>query len=309
MGLAAKVVGTKNLHETTKSLPLDFFVMTTSLETVLALATQSAYTAANNFQELFARHRRSQGLPASTASFGLITDVGHLSTNTTTLSLMARNKALGVTESQFLRLLEPAFLNNDVSRGETKQEDDGAWVGASDDPLSASNIVTCLDPAELAAKKRAELAPGEEVAGPTPRWYSDARVALVMRAFEDAENHHNEDDDGRRRDTTTNSPAAALRHEFRDAVARGAEAEAEALVLKAIVATVAGMLFVDAAGVDGGRTVADYGVDSLIAAELRNWFSTTFGADISMLDLLDTRNTMRALAGTVVQGALKTTEK
>lgn len=75
-------------------------------------------------------------------------------------------------------------------------------------------------------------------------------------------------------------------------------------MLGAIVATVAGMLFVDAAGVDGGRTVVDYGVDSLIVAELRNRFNTAFGADISMLDLLDTRNTMRTLAATVVAGAL-----
>lgn len=76
------------------------------------------------------------------------------------------------------------------------------------------------------------------------------------------------------------------------------------LVLGAIVAAVAGMLFVDAAGVDRGRTVADYGVDSLIAAELRNWFNTAFGADISMLDSLDTRNTMRTIAATVVAAAL-----
>lgn len=62
--LKAKVHGTKNLHEATASLGLDFFVMTTSVESVLALATQSAYTAANNFQKVFARHRSSMGLPA-----------------------------------------------------------------------------------------------------------------------------------------------------------------------------------------------------------------------------------------------------
>lgn len=44
-------------------------------------------------------------------------------------------------------------------------------------------------------------------------------------------------------------------------------------------------------------------MDSLIAAELRNWFNMAFGADIGMLDLLDTRNTMRTLAATVVAAA------
>lgn len=122
-------------------------------------------------------------------------------------------------------------------------------------------------------------------------------MAVVIRAFEDAENHyqHHEDDAG--------SPVAPLRDGFHEAVSRVARAETETLVLGAIVATVAGMLFVDAAGVDGGRTVADYGVDILVAAELRNWFNTAFGADISMMELLDTRNTMRTLAATVVAAA------
>lgn len=183
------------------------------------------------------------------------------------------------------------------------------WTGALDDPLSAANVVTCLDPRDLAAKKRSELPQGGG-ASPTPRWYADARVALVMRAFEDAESHHqhHEDADGGRarggHGDDAVSPVAALRDGFHDAVSRGARAEAETLVLGAIVATVAGTLFVDAAGVDGGRTVADYGVDSLIAAELRNWFNTALVADNSMLDLLDTRNTIRTLVATVVAGAL-----
>jgi KR domain len=112
-GLAAKVLGTMNLHEATPSLPLDFFVMTTSVEPVFAPATQSAYTAANNFQDHFACYRRQCGLPASTASFGLVSEVGHLSSNSIAADLFARNKVLTTTEHQFLRQLEPAFLNNE----------------------------------------------------------------------------------------------------------------------------------------------------------------------------------------------------
>jgi hypothetical protein len=74
--LVAKVQGTKNLQEMAQSLPLSFFVMTTSLLSVYALATQAAYTAAKNFQDAFARHRWAIGLPASTVSFSLIRGVG-----------------------------------------------------------------------------------------------------------------------------------------------------------------------------------------------------------------------------------------
>lgn len=45
--------------------------------------------------------------------------------------------------------------------------------------------------------------------------------------------------------------------------------------------TVADMLVIDAAGVSEMKSVADYGVDSLIAAELRNWINVTFGTNIN----------------------------
>lgn len=109
-GLAAKVLGTRKLHEATKTLPLDFFVMTTSILSILSFATQSAYTASNNFQNQFARYCSRLGLSATAAQFGLVNDVGHLSTNNTTLELMARNKVLTMPESHFLRLPAGASL-------------------------------------------------------------------------------------------------------------------------------------------------------------------------------------------------------
>ncbi|KAF2686244.1 hypothetical protein K458DRAFT_441826 [Lentithecium fluviatile CBS 122367] len=145
--LAAKVLGTRNLHEATLGLSLDFFVMNTSLESVFALATQSAYTAANVFQEAFARYRRQLGLVASTASFGFVSDVGSLATDATTVDMFARNQ----------------------------------------DPLSAANLFTCLDPAALAKMKHEETVEGGvPSSAPLPHWYSDARVGLIMRAPEDA---------------------------------------------------------------------------------------------------------------------------
>ncbi|CAJ2508690.1 Uu.00g137160.m01.CDS01 [Anthostomella pinea] len=272
--------------------------MTTSAECVLALATQSAYTASNNFQEMFARYRRGLGLPASTASFGLITDVGSLSTNSTTLSLMARNKVLNVTTHQFLQLLELALLNNLVGpSGGTTQ----GWTGAQDDPFSGANVITCFDPRAMAAREREGLASGSGHAGSlAPRWYSDMRVGQVMRALEDAEWYFKDVD----------TAAANCKHSKDDSNGRaGTEddrAKMEDMVSTTIAGTVAQMLFIDVLGVDAARTVADYGVDSLIAAELRNWLNMAFGVDISMLELLDTKTCMRDLARGIVNRALAT---
>ncbi|KAK7696986.1 putative secondary metabolism biosynthetic enzyme [Diaporthe eres] len=68
---------------------------------------------------------------------------------------------------------------------------------------------------------------------------------------------------------------------------------------------VADMLFVDPEGVDPARSVADLGVDSLIAAELRSWFLQALGADISMLDLLDPSMDIQARAAAITDRALE----
>lgn len=300
-GLAAKVIGTENLHEATKSLPLNFFVMTTSIDSIVSLATQSAYNAANTFQELFARYRRRQGLVASTASFGLITDVGHLSTNMTTVNLMARNKTLSLSEVEFLNNLELAFLNSESPF----TEDTEPWAGAKDDPLSGATVITCMDPAALAAKKRDEEGTGNS-GGLVPRWYSDGRVALIMRAFDDALKHA-DDTTSSSKDSGSNSAATQLRDQYDQLIKAGSDHQSQAkkFVTGAIVKAVADTLFVDASSIDASKTVAAYGVDSLIAAELRNWFNNVFRADISLLDLLDTKNNISALATVIVSKALK----
>ncbi|KAI0201280.1 KR domain-containing protein [Astrocystis sublimbata] len=100
--LAAKVQGMRNLHEETLSLnsPLDFFVMMTSLESIYALATQSAYTAANAFQDAFARYRRRIGLPATSVSLGFVMGIGELGQESITVDIFERNRALTLSEDK-----------------------------------------------------------------------------------------------------------------------------------------------------------------------------------------------------------------
>lgn len=306
--LSAKVAGTRNLHDATAALSLDFFVMATSLVTKIPFATQSAYTAANNFQEAFARYRRKMGLPASAVSFGLVRGVGFLGTNATTLGTMMRNKVLTLSEHQFLDCLESGFL--DETHGGSGMAD-----GRGDldyDPLSRAEIHTCLDPALLAAQKREEETAGT-APGPTPRWYRDGRLSMIVRAFDDAYRHLKDEDAaaGPQKNEASrggSSAVAQLREEFDKAIKNGGPEDrlsTQALVTSAIVTTVAEMLAMDAAGVSEMKSVADYGVDSLIAAELRNWFNVAFKTNISRLDLLDPQTTIKSLAGIVVDKALE----
>lgn len=250
--LAAKVQGTKNLHEATLSLPLDFFIMTTSLLSVYALATQAAYTAANNFQDAFARYRRAQGLPAAAISFSLIRDVGATGSNASIVDTFARNGTVTLNEKQFLALFESAFFSQHSS------------TESKDSALDAANLTTCLDPASMLALERdggsSDL---------TPRWHGDGRVAIVMRAFNDAKQHEL-DQDASNATGDGKSSTSRLQQSLKAGILAG-HAERSAtitLVEGAITAVVADMLFIDLEAVDPARSVADYGVDSLVCNPL-----------------------------------------
>ncbi|KAL2830813.1 hypothetical protein BDW59DRAFT_158253 [Aspergillus cavernicola] len=217
----------------------------------------------------FARYRRRLGLPASTASFSLILDARNPSFDANKVETFERNKALTLAQRQFLAPVEPAFLNNITH--------------------SASNP---LPPG------------GHTFSGPgiSPHWYNDGRVSLLMRAFADAQRHGGSNDAANPSDSTLKSGARSLRQDFDAAIAVGPAGRADSvnLVRNAITVTVAQMLFADIEGVDEGRSVTDHGVDSLIAAQLRNWFVRALGAKISMLDILDPDMSIGALSEKIV---------
>jgi acyl transferase domain-containing protein/aryl carrier-like protein len=68
--LRPKVLGTWILHELTRALPLDFFLMFSSIASVWGAKGQGHYAAANHFLDSFAHYRRALGLPALSLNWG-----------------------------------------------------------------------------------------------------------------------------------------------------------------------------------------------------------------------------------------------
>jgi acyl transferase domain-containing protein/NADPH:quinone reductase-like Zn-dependent oxidoreductase len=68
--LAPKTSGSWLLHEKTATLPLDFFVMFSSMASIFGAPGQANYAAANAFEDALAHERRRRGLPATSINWG-----------------------------------------------------------------------------------------------------------------------------------------------------------------------------------------------------------------------------------------------
>jgi NAD(P)-dependent dehydrogenase (short-subunit alcohol dehydrogenase family)/aryl carrier-like protein len=76
--MAPKAVGAWNLHTQTLTCPLDFFVLFSSVTSLIGNPGQANYCAANAFLDALAHYRRARNLPALTINWGAIGEVGYL---------------------------------------------------------------------------------------------------------------------------------------------------------------------------------------------------------------------------------------
>lgn len=76
--LGPKITGAENLDQMLRGAPLDYFVLYSSVTTLIGNPGQANYVAANAYMEGLARRRRLAGQPALAIGWGPISDVGVL---------------------------------------------------------------------------------------------------------------------------------------------------------------------------------------------------------------------------------------
>jgi acyl transferase domain-containing protein/acyl carrier protein/ubiquinone/menaquinone biosynthesis C-methylase UbiE len=104
--MAPKMMGAWNLHTLTADAPLDFFVLFSSMASVIGGRGQANYTAGCAFLDALAYYRRVRGLPALVANWGWVGDAGHVASSPETSERLTR---LGIRAIPLSEALETLF--------------------------------------------------------------------------------------------------------------------------------------------------------------------------------------------------------
>lgn len=261
--LAPKVHGTWNLH---KHLPedMDFFVMLSSVAGLVGNRGQSNYAAGNTFQDALAVYRRSKGLAASCLDLCNIMSVGFVAENQSTLN---KNPLFffshdGIREDEFHSFIE---FHLDAERAGRLGQPQVA-VGLA--PLSVFRQRGLPEPTFIK----------------TPLFRTLRSVNEGSAAADGAA-----DEDG----------GVSVTNGLKFAESLDAAAD---LVCDALVKRLSRTMRIPVADIDPGKPIHAYGVDSLVAMEVRNYLGSECGCEISVLDIMGNKS-IELLSRDIVKGS------
>nr|APX44002.1 polyketide synthase [Pestalotiopsis microspora] len=260
--MAPKVTGAWNLHKHLGT-DLDFFILFSSLSGLLGQPGQANYAAANTFLDSFAQYRNGIGLPCTSLDIGAVEGVGYLSQNQSLLNKMRGTGWHTVKEEQVLEALNAAVASCVRSTSQGHQQTENSWL-----PVVERN------------KLLIGISPDDSANGTDhgTRLQRDIRLAAFSNA--------------RYRKTTTdasNSKDDQLRRLLSDAKSNPrvlATLETTKMLTEEIGRRLFSLLLKPDEEPDPRMGLAELGLDSLVAVELRAWCKRVLGVDISVLEMM-----------------------
>src|SRR5207244_1840078 len=108
--IGPKALGAWLLHEGTRDMHLDCFVMFSSISSIFGNPAQGNYGAANSFLDSLAHHRRALGLPALTMNWGVLGGEGYVARNERVAEFLARQGTTDLSPGEVTSLLEASLV-------------------------------------------------------------------------------------------------------------------------------------------------------------------------------------------------------
>lgn len=247
-GTRPKIESSRNFHN---HLPdLSFFVMLSSAAGVVGHMSQANYAAGNTFQDALARHRTAAGQPAVTIDLSAVKSVGYVA-----------DREAGGDERLRARV---------------------EYTG-----LGAIDIEAVLRLVEDAIRTplRAHLDQSQVIVGPNYQGIANESPLQGDRRFGTLRiaSQRGLKDDGDAANSSASSTAALAQ-----ALAKPGTTldEAAALLQDALAAKLAEIFNLPLSDIEPDMPLSRYGVDSLVAVEVRNWLSNGVKSKVSVFEIL-----------------------
>lgn len=266
-----KVLGTWNLHLAAEATgqKLDFFVLFSSMSATIGQPGQANYCAANTFMSAFAQYRMRSGLPASVIDIGAMKEVGYISNNAELLRKMKSTAAYGLSEQGLLDALTLSILT-------TLSPSSSLSLNSNDNPFVAQQqfVLGMCSTIPLRSSQSRAL------------WKKDRRMSVF----------HNTSarDGGGLSKSASESALISFLATARSQPDVLRTAESRKFIATEIGKKLFDMLLRPVDDLDITLSLADLGMDSLVAIEMRSWWKQVFKTDISVLEMLG-QGTLEAL--------------
>lgn len=273
--LAPKVKGSWNLHSL---LPdgLDFFVMLSSMTGVMGSHGQSNYAAGNSYQDALARYRLARGQRAVSLDLGMLLSVGFVAQqgqdgNAALIQRLRDRGYMPIREAEFLSLID---MHCDPTATTTTALPPSPCDAASPLDVLHAQVITGIETPASLRRRGVELP------------FASRTSALFDALHHMGVGRHDDDESGSDGGGGSSGSADGKGGLKARLAAAASVAEAGVVVAEALAAKLARMLSVPCADVDSSRPLHVYGVDSLVAVELRNWLAREARADVAVLELM-----------------------
>ena len=243
----SKVAGSWNLHEVLPS-DLDFFVLLSSVNGIFGGRAQANYAAGNTFKDALAHYRIAHGQKAVSIDLGLMVTAGVVAENEYLLASMRRlGHLMEIRQEELIALLD--------------------YYCDSNLPLLSDADAQVLVGIEMPS---AVLAKGIDL-------HHSIRRPMFRHLFQMAPEETKTD--------IYNADAAVV---DRAAILKKTTSQDEAagLVTQWFSGKIRQVLGLPEPDLDSSRPMHTYGIDSLVAIDLKSWLAREIGADIEVFVLL-----------------------
>ena len=243
-----KIQGSWNLHSL---LPreLDFFVLLSSINGLIGHGGQANYAAGNTYMDSLARYRLQQGQKAITLDLGVMGSSGFLVENSGLLSRMMAT---------------------------------GCYLPLSDADLFALLGHYCNPNLALLSPEEAQVAIGIDTPSSLRAKNIDSPAWMQRPLFRHLHQMKNLAAEGQCASPNTVEDSSYAQ---RFAATKTLQ-EASVMVTEALVAKLARSVALEEHEIEKSKSLAYFGVDSLLAVDLKSWIALKFGSDLPVFSLL-----------------------